>query len=140
MAERGTPPYRELFGIGTLLLILTLFPGWAPAGPWGEESFTRGLFGLIAGSMIYVAWYRFTFNTNGLVPALSMWRNPTKSIPNLAVAGVVFFIGSGLIGHYVDFIPIPFTLIMALVGLLMMLLAGYAWLVIDGPLQDSEEE
>lgn len=140
MAEREVPPFRELFGIGTLLLILTLFPGWAPTGPWGEESFTRGIFGLIGASMIYVGWYRYTFKKNGLIPALSMWKEPVKSIQELAILGTAFVIGSSLIGNYVDFIPIPFTLIMALIGLLMMLLAGYAWLVIEGPLQDPEEE
>ena len=83
MAEREVPPFRELFGIGTLLLILTLFPGWAPTGPWGEESFTRGIFGLIGASMIYVGWYRYTFKKNGLIPVLSMWKEPTKSIQKL---------------------------------------------------------
>ena len=90
--------------------------------------------------MIYVGWYRYTFKKNGLIPALSMWKEPVKSINKLAILGIIFVIGSSLIGNYVDFIPIPFTLIMALIGLLMMLLAGYAWLVIQGPLQDPEEE
>ena len=140
MAEGEVPPFRELFGIGTLLLILTLFPGWAPTGPWGEESFTRGIFGLIGASMIYVGWYRYTFKKNGLIPVLSMWKEPIKSIQKLAILGIALVIGSNLIGNYIDFIPIPFTLIMALIGLLMMLLAGYAWLVFEGPLQDPEEE
>ena len=140
MAEREDPTYRDLFGIGTLLLILTLFPGWAPAGPWGEESFTRGIFGLIGATMIYIAWYRHTFKINGLIPSLSLWREPVESTKKIAIIGILLVILSKLIGLYVAFIPIPFTLIMTLIGLLMMLLAGYAKLVLDGPLQDPEEE
>ena len=140
MAEHKGPPWRELFGMGFLLLILTFFPGWAPAGPWGEQSFTRGLIGLIGGSMVYVAWYRYTFNTTGIIPSVSMWVEPTRSIPRLALLGTILVIGSNLIGQYLEFVPIPFTLIMTLIGLLMLLLSGYAWLVLEGPLRDCEEE
>ena len=140
MAEHEGPPWRELLGMGLLLLILTFFPGWAPSGPWGEQSFTRGLVGLVGGSMVYVAWYRYTFNTHGIIPVVSMWREPKKSTPRLAIIGAILVIASKFIGQYLEFVPIPFTLIMTLIGLLMLLLAGYAWLILEGPLRDCEEE
>ncbi len=140
MARSDPPSFRELFGIGTLLLTLTLLPGWAPAGPWDAPSFTRGIVGLIGAAAIYVGWYRYTFKINGIVPTLTMWKEPVKSRNTLAIIGIVLVIFSYIIGHHFEFIPIPFTLIMMLIGLLMILLAGYAWLVFEGPLQDPEEE
>ncbi len=140
MAGSEPPPYKEYFGIGILLLMMTFLPGWAPAGPWGNSSFTRGIVGLIAASIIYVAWYRYTFKQNGIIPALSMWKEPIKSRNTLVILGISLTIFSYVIGHHVEFVPIPFTLIMTLIGLLMMLLSGYAWLVFEGPLQDPEEE
>jgi hypothetical protein len=140
MAGSEPPSHKEFFGLGTLLLMMTLLPGWAPAGPWGNPSFSRGIVGLIGASIIYVAWYRYTFKISGIIPELSMWKEPTKSRNRLAILGISLFIFSFLIGHYLDFVPIPFTLIMTLISLLMMLLSGYAWLVFEGPLQDPEEE
>jgi hypothetical protein len=140
MAEARIPPWREFAGMGTLLVLLTLLPGWAPSGPWGQASFTRGIFGLIGGALLYLAWYRRTFEISGVVPALSMWKNPEESTHILAALGIALVFASRVIGHQFDFVPAPFALIMSLIGLLMILLSIYAHMVFKGPWKESEEE
>jgi len=139
MANQNPPQWRQLLGISILLISLTFFPGWAPAGPWGTPSFTRGIVGLIGGGLLYLSWYRYTFETKGIVPTVILWSNPNKSIGVLSALGIGLVFFSRVIGHEVDFVPVPIALIMALVGLLMILLSIYAWLVTEGPLQDEEE-
>ena len=126
-------------GLGTLLILSTLVTGWAPDGPWGSESFTRGVFGLAGGFMLYLAWYRHTFGMWGVIPALHMWTQPKSSIRILAALGIAFVFTAQIIGNTLENLPAPMAMFIMLSGLLMLLTSLYAWLVIEGPLADEEE-
>ena len=126
-------------GLGTLLVLSTLVTGWAPDGPWGSESFTRGVFGLAGGFMLYLAWYRHTFGMWGVIPALHMWTQPKSSIRILAALGIAFVFTAQIIGNTLENLPAPMAMFIMLSGLLMLLTSLYAWLVLEGPLGDEEE-
>jgi hypothetical protein len=124
--------------LGLILVISTFISGWAPDGPWGSESFTRGLFGLVGGVLLYLAWYRHKFGLWGVIPALSMWSNPQVSTRILAALGVALFFCSYLLGT-IESLPAPVSLISLLCSLLILLTSTYAWFVFEGPLSDEEE-
>ncbi|HIF03856.1 MAG TPA: hypothetical protein EYQ80_00090 [Candidatus Poseidoniales archaeon] len=138
MGESRVEP-KAVVGLGVLLMLLTLVPGWAPQGPWGQESFSRGVVGLVGALLLYIGWYRVTFGVWGLIPALVMWSEPKRSIRVLTGFGIAMVIASRLTGQ-LGFVPAPTGLLLMLFGLLSLLMAAYAWLVLEGPLADSEEE
>ncbi len=138
MDEQNPSRHPLVAGLGTLLICSTLAPGWAPLGPWGSESFTRGLFGLVGGFMIYASWYRHTFGEWGIIPALHMWSNSESSIRILCGLGVGLFFTSYLVVT-VESLPAPFSLILLFCSLLLLLASAYAWLSLEGPLSDEEE-
>ncbi len=135
------PPsrYPAIAGIGLLLILSTLVSGWAPEGPWGSESFTRGIFGLAGGFMLFLAWYRHTFGMWGVIPALHMWTQPKSSTRILAALGLAFVFTAQIIGNTLENLPAPMAMFIMLSGLLMLLTSLYAWLVFEGPLGDEEE-
>ena len=139
MAEPTPSRHPAVAGLGTLLVLSTLVSGWAPDGPWGSESFTRGVFGLAGGFMLYLAWYRHTFGVWCVIPALHMWTQPKSSIRILAAMGVAFVFTAQIIGNTLGNLPAPMAMFIMLSGLLMLLTSLYAWLVIEGPLADEEE-
>ena len=138
MDESSNSRHPLVAALGLLLIGSTFITGWAPQGPWGSESFSRGLFGLAGGFMIYLAWYRHNFGVWSVIPALHIWQNPHTSTRILAAVGVGLFFSSHLLGT-VDFLPEPFSLIVLLCALLVLLAAAYAWFVFEGPLGDEEE-
>ena len=138
MDESSNSRHRMVATFGLLLIGSTFITGWAPQGPWGSESFSRGLFGLAGGFMIYLAWYRHNFGVWSVIPALHIWQNPHTSTRILAAVGVGLFFSSHLLGT-VDFLPEPLSLIVLLCALLVLLAAAYAWFVFEGPLGDEEE-
>ena len=138
MDESSNSRHPLVTALGLLLIGSTFITGWAPQGPWGSESFSRGLFGLAGGFMIYLAWYRHNFGVWSVIPALHIWQNPHTSTRILAAAGVGLFFSSHLLGT-VDFLPEPLSLIVLLCALLVLLAAAYAWFVFEGPLGDEEE-
>ena len=138
MDESSNSRHPMVATLGLLLIGSTFITGWAPQGPWGSESFSRGLFGLAGGFMIYLAWYRHNFGVWSVIPALHIWQNPHTSTRILVAVGVGLFFSSHLLGT-VDFIPEPLSLIVLLCALLILLAAAYAWFVFDGPLGDEEE-
>ena len=139
MAEPTPSRHPAVAGLGILLILSTLVSGWAPEGPWGSESFTRGFFGLAGGIMLYLAWYRHTFGMWGVIPALQMWTQPKSSTRILAALGVAFVFSAQIIGNSLENLPDPMAMIIMLSGLLMLLTSLYAWLVFEGPLGDEEE-
>ena len=139
MDEPTQSRHPAVAGLGTLLVLSTLVTGWAPDGPWGSESFTRGVFGLAGGFMLYLAWYRHTFGMWGVIPALHMWTQPTSSIRILAALGIAFVFTAQIIGNSLENLPAPMAMFIMLSGLLMLLTSLYAWLVLEGPLGDEEE-
>ena len=138
MDESSESRYPLVAALGLVLIGSTFITGWAPQGPWGSESFSRGLFGLAGGFMIYLAWYRHNFGVWSVIPALHIWQNPHTSTRILAAVGVGLFFSSHLLGT-VDFLPEPLSLIVLLCALLVLLAAAYAWFVFEGPLGDEEE-
>ena len=138
MDESSYSRYPMVAALGLVLIGSTFITGWAPQGPWGSESFSRGLFGLAGGLLIYLAWYRHTFGVWSVIPALHMWQYPHASTRILAAIGVGLFFSSYLLGT-VDSLPEPLSLIVLLCALLVLLAAAYAWFVFEGPLGDEEE-
>ena len=139
MDETTNSRHPMVAGVGVLLILSTFFSGWAPTGPWNSESFSRGLFGLAGGLMLYISWYRHTFGVWGAIPALNMWTQPKSSVRVLAAVGFAFVFTSNAITHFFESAPAPLTMLILLMGLLMLLTSTYAWLVFEGPLADEEE-
>ncbi|MBN16824.1 MAG: hypothetical protein VYC11_01210 [Candidatus Thermoplasmatota archaeon] len=139
MADSQMPRHQMFAGIGIALVASTLFEGWAPDGPWGSESFTRGTIGLLGAFMIYFAWFRHKFGFWGAIPILSLWENPESSIRIVASLGIALIFLARIVGEQSELFPAPFGLIIMLGGLLMIFTAVYAWLVFEGPLGDEEE-
>jgi len=94
---------------------------------------------LAGGIMLYLAWYRHTFGMWGVIPALSMWKQPKSSTRILAALGVAFVFSARFMGHTLETLPDPMAMLIMLSGLLMLLTSLYAWLVLEGPLGDEEE-
>ncbi|PXF22579.1 MAG: hypothetical protein CXX71_03655 [Methanobacteriota archaeon] len=133
------PEWRVLAGIGVVLVLQSFLNG-GPAGPWNDASFTRGLGALTGGILLYIAWYRWQFKRKGLIPYLHMWKDVRGAVPKLALAGAGFTIMARVMGTLspID-IPDPMLMIVLLMGILLLLLSAYAWMV-TGPLDISEEE
>ena len=127
-----------LLGLGLACVLSTLIDGWTPAGPWGQPSFTRGVIGLFGGALVYIAWFRINFGIWGLIPALRLWRDPSRSKKLLFATGIGLFFGSKVAGDQA-WMPDPAPLLLNLIALLMLLLAVYTHLVVDGPWADEEE-
>ena len=126
---------------GLLLVLNTLPFGVGFAGPWDDAGFTRGIGGLIGCYLLYRAWFATTFGFHGLIPALNLWSNPSQSTSQLTLVGVgTLGFGWATGGPLVSLFAEPTGLIITLFGCLMLLVAGYAWLVFDGGLEDSKEE
>ena len=126
---------------GLLLVLNTLPFGVGFAGPWDDTGFTRGIGGLIGCYLLYRAWFATTFGFHGLIPALNLWSNPSQSTSQLTLVGVgTLGFGWATGGPLVSLFAEPTGLIITLFGCLMLLVAGYAWLVFDGGLEDSDEE
>ena len=145
MAQSRTsePPSWNFHLLAGVLLLAQTFTDIDWPGPW-NASFTTGALGLTGILLIYIAWYRAIFERNGVLPTTNLWRNPRRSIPQVAISGVLFIVIGWLFGDQLsDSVPAPSGVIMFLIGSLILLVAGYAWLVLLGPLQDSnitEEE
>ena len=139
MDEATTSRHPVVAGLGVLIILSTLISGWAPTGPWDSESFTRGLFGLVGGLMLYISWYRHTFGVWGVIPALQMWTQPKSSTRVLAAVGIAFIFTASAIGQTLETLPDALAMLIMLIGLLILLTSGYAWLVFEGPLGDEEE-
>tara|TARA_B100001996_G_scaffold183815_1_gene140492 strand:+ start:3242 stop:3661 length:420 start_codon:yes stop_codon:yes gene_type:complete len=139
MADSDIPRQHLVAGVGLVLVSSTLIEGWAPSGPWGSESFTRGTIGLLGIFMLYFAWFRDTFGFWGTIPILPLWKNPERSIRILASLGIALIFMARIVGEHSELFPAPFGLITMLGGLLMIFTAVYAWLVFEGPLGDEEE-
>ena len=127
--------------IGTLLVFNTLPFGIGFAGPWEDVGFTRGIGGLIGCYFFYRAWFLSTFGFHGLIPSLHLWSNPSRSTSQLTLIGFATLVLGWVTGGPLAFLfAEPTGLIVTLFGCLMLLVAGYAWLVFEGGLQDSNEE
>ena len=138
MATQAAPEWKVQATTGSILLLNTLTLKLAPAGPWGTESFTLGLIGLTGLTLLYMAWYRLTFNRKGLVPWMDLWQEPETSSRSVAAVGLAIIAAAWLAGNVVEeVLPKPTGLILTLVGLLVLLNGVYVYLSV-GVLSDSE--
>jgi len=132
------PPWQGLAVISTLLIGQTFTDiGWN--GPWNDSSFTQGALGLLGGVLLYLAWFRWHFKLHGLLPTLNRWKDPEKGMLLLALFGSATFIAAWAVGNpLAEYFPEPSGLLLGLLGLLMMLQAAYAWMMLKGPLAEEE--
>ena len=128
MAEQKAPDWRTYFFLGAILLINTIFIKFSFSWPWGSESFTLGLIGLIGLTMWYISWYRFTFKRRGLVPWLDLWKKPKDSSKKLFLFSFFILMMSYLLGRDQLFFPDPTSLIFSLIALLSFIQATYVFL------------
>ena len=138
MATPAAPEWRAHAGIGIILLLDTLILKLAPTGPWESESFSLGVIGLTGLTLLYVAWYRLTFQRKGLVPWMDLWKDPERSSRSVIAAGLAIIAAAWLAGNVVEeTVPKPAGLILTLVGLLVLLNGIYVYLSV-GALSDAE--
>ena len=138
MATPAAPEWRAHAGIGIILLLDTLLLKLAPTGPWNSESFSLGIIGLTGLTLLYVAWYRLTFQRKGLVPWMDLWKDPERSSRSVIAAGMAIIAAAWLAGNVVEeAVPKPAGLILTLVGLLVLLNGIYVYLSV-GALSDAE--
>ena len=138
MATPAAPEWRAHAGIGIILLLDTLILKLAPTGPWDSESFSLGVIGLTGLTLLYVAWYRLTFQRKGLVPWMDLWKDPVRSSRSVIAAGMAIIAAAWLAGNVVEeTVPKPAGLILTLVGLLVLLNGIYVYLSV-GALSDTE--
>ena len=138
MATPAAPEWRAHAGIGIILLLDTLILNLAPTGPWNSESFSLGIIGLTGLTLLYVAWYRLTFQRKGLVPWMDLWKDPERSSRSVIAAGMAIIAAAWLAGNVVEeAVPKPAGLILTLVGLLVLLNGIYVYLSV-GALSDAE--
>ena len=125
--------------IGIVLTVQTLFD-FTPPGPWNSRSFTRGVLGLIGLCLIYVAWFRFTFNKNGIIPSISLWKNPNKSWKRVLLFSIICLAAVFTINNtnLSDKLPETSGMILMLIACLGLLNSLYVWLVTSGILLEEE--
>ena len=138
MATPAAPEWRAHAGIGIILLLDTLILKLAPTGPWDSESFSLGIIGLTGLTLLYVAWYRLTFQRKGLVPWMDLWKDPKRSSRSVIATGLALIAAAWLAGNVVEEnVPKPAGLILTLMGLLVLLNGIYVYLSV-GALSDTE--
>ena len=138
------PKWRWQLGLG-LILVLQSFIEWgAPVGPWQDESFTRGVIALIGLGFIYIAKFRWQFETIGVIPYLRLYRCEPEKIVGYAgfeaILSLCFVFLLRYLANAEISVPAPAPLLVLLYSSLIFLHAIYAWLVIIGPLKNRDEE
>jgi len=142
--SRVMQPKQEarIFGIVGLVLVAQTFLDLAPAGPWDSRSFSRGVIGLVGLVLLYISWFRFTFERKGIAPVVTLWKNPKSTSTNVIVFGLICLVFTKFIitSSVGDVFPQPAGLIITLIGLLAISNGVYVWLISAGPLSIDEEE
>jgi len=135
--ESHEPQWLPLAIASALLIIDSLFIGFAPSGPWDDSAFSAGVIGMVGLSVGYVAWYRFTFKRKGLIPWIDLWETPEKSVRLVFAAAVATLALAWISGNPLQtYLPEPTGLVLTLVGLLLVLQSIYVFLLI-GPLKED---
>ena len=132
----------RIFGIVGLVLVAQTFLDFAPAGPWDSRSFSRGVIGLFGLLLLYISWFRFTFERKGIAPVVTLCENPKSTSINVVVFGLICLVFTKFIvnANIGDSFPQPAGLIITLIGLLAISNGTYVWLISAGPLSTDEEE
>ena len=129
--------WRGFAAIGTILVAIT-FTDLSPEGPWNDSTFTSGSLGLIGLMLLYLAWFRLTFETKGVVPTMDLWKDPEGTSSTVIGVGLVILGIAYAVGR-IDFFPEPAGLILSLIGLLATTNGVYVWMSTAGPLSSEEE-
>ena len=129
--------WRVFAAIGTILVAVT-FTDLSPEGPWNDSTFTSGSLGLTGLMLLYLAWFRLTFETKGVVPTMDLWKDPEGTSPSVIGVGLVILGIAYAVGR-IDFFPEPAGLILSLIGLLVTTNGIYVWMSTAGPLSSEEE-
>lgn len=148
MAGKGSPLKSPRFFLGLMgtdlnsgrigalgVLLIALFyahPGYP--GPWNDGAFTDGLLGIFGLGCLYIAWFRYKFRRNGLVPRVNEIRNPLHSIKYTLSCATLICIFSIIYGGS-NILPGSSGLVLFLISLLMYVQAAYVFLSL-GPLSD----
>ena len=136
MADGSPPDWRTPGLIGLLLLSNTVLFKFSMGGPWDSPSFTLGVVGIAGMALLYVSWYRLTFQKKGIVPWTDMWVDPQGSARKELLAGGLVMAFAWLSGNHLhDYLPRPTGLVLSLVGMLMIVQAVYVILSF-GPLAE----
>ena len=114
---------RGIFGLVIMLDVLIV--GWAPEGPWNDDSFSLGVLGMIGVAALYVSWYRWRFKQKGVVPWLRLWKDARTSGVNVTIIGVVVMLSTWSL-YASSSLPPAGGLILNLIGALMVLQGAYA--------------
>ena len=128
----------RIFAAGGIILVGLTFTDISPKGPWEDSTFTSGALGLAGMILLYLAWFRATFEKPGVVPTLDLWKDPESSSKLVINTGLVILGIAYAIGR-IEFFPEPAGLVMSLVGLLVTTNGVYVWLSTAGPLSSEEE-
>jgi hypothetical protein len=122
--------------VGVLLLLDTVLLKFSVPGPWDSPSFTLGVIGLSGVVLLYISWFRLTFQRRGLVPWTDMWEDPQGSARKELGASAFVMALAWLSGnHLQEYLPRPTGLVLSLVGMLMFVQAVYVMLSF-GPLAE----
>jgi len=137
----AVPEWRWLTLTGLVLVAQTMFDV-APEGPWGANSFTRGVIGLTGLICIYLGWFRFTFKQVGIIPSINRWQKPESSWKLVILFSCLCLISLFIINNtsLSEIFPETAGMILLLVVSLSMLNGLYVGLVVSGPLNDQTEE
>ena len=126
------------FAAAGIILVGITFTDLSPKGPWDDATFTSGFLGLVGVSLLYLAWFRVTFEANGVIPTLDLWKDPEGTSPIVIGVGIVILGIAYAVGR-IDFFPEPAGLVLSLIGLLVTTNGVYVWMSTAGPLSSEEE-
>lgn len=129
----------KILAVLGLIFVGITFTDLSPNGPWNDETFTSGSIGLIGLILLYMAWFRFTFNQEGLIPTIDLWQDPASTSKKVILFGIIFLVCGFAFGR-IEFFPEPAGLIMTLVGCLTLTNGVYVWLSVVGPLSEIKDE
>ena len=120
---------------GLVIMIDVLIIGWAPNGPWNDDSFSLGVLGMFGVAALYLSWYRWRFKQKGVVPWLRLWKDIRSGGMKVAIVGLVVMLGTWFLYASGPFPPAG-GLILNLIGALMVLQGTYA-ILSSGYLSES---
>jgi hypothetical protein len=133
----GDEPEWRWLTLAGLICIVQSFVDIDIPGPWNSSSFSQGGIALLGLGLIYLAWFRWTFNAKGVAPVISRWKDPVNSSKKVTGFGVVLIILAYVTGR-IEIFPDPTGLLLLLTGMLVLLCGAYVWAVVDGPLHEEE--
>ena len=138
----GTVPEWRWFTLAGVVLVAQTMFDIAPEGPWGANSFTRGVIGLTGLICIYLGWFRFTFKQVGIIPSINRWQKPESSWKLVLLFSCFCLIFLLIINNtsLSEILPETAGMIVLLIASLSMLNGLYGGLVVAGPLNDKSGE